>query len=229
MKNDNYFNELHFESLNDFHFGHLIEEESEKKKISPKQLSDAISRYQNNETKIFKLNDLNAEDAVRLSYVLEYNLLEKFSKTFLSHLPPIKSKLTPEKHSITFNLKARTYDLHANTGNCDFLSSVNFGRFLKALSKQKGWNEIQVAEQLNISQSTVSYLYLRKSIKAKKMVQISNAFQHNLIAELYLSQMMLIHPLKIFDQTKIKVIDDHICLSKPNDKNFPLIFKPQHE
>jgi len=227
MQNDNIFRYLHCDSLDDFHFGRLIEEEAKKKQVSPKQLSMAIFRYQNNERKIFRLADIDEEDAVKISYLLEYNLLERLSKSFLSHLPPVKSKLSIEKHTVTFNLKVKTYDLHGNTGKCDFIEEVDFGKYLKGLAKQYGWSEKQVSEKLQCTQSTISYLYGRKSIKLKKMVQISNVFQHNLIAELYLSRMMVVHPLKIFDQCWLTVINDNICLEKPEDKTCTILFRPK--
>ena len=160
---------------------------------------------------------------------MEYNFLEEFSKLYLSHLPRIKSKIALDKYAITFNIKKKNYDLHGNTGKCDFLDNIHFGEYLKKLARQNGWDVQEIAHRLKCSQSTVSDLYGRKSIKVKIMAQISNVFQHNLIAELYLSQMILDTPFKLFAQCRLSVIGDTIILEKPGDKNFPMQFRPQDE
>ena len=64
----------------------------------------------------------------------------------------------------------------------------------------------------------------------KEIIDISNVFQHNLISDLYLSRMMIVHPFKMFDQCTITVIDDHFCFKKPNeDKIFSMIFQPRDD
>jgi len=229
MKDNDLLNEHRNDSIEDFHFGKMIETVARRKNISPKQLGETIYRYQYNPVKIFKLDDMDAEDVVKISYLLEYHFLDEFSKKYLSHLPRIKSKCSSEKYAITFNIKTRSYDLHGNTGKCDFLKNINFGLYIKELAKQKGWKEKKMGELLNCSQSTVSDLYGRKSIKVKKMVQISNVFQLNLIAELYLSQMMIDTPFKIFDQCRLSIIGNTIFLEKLGDKNISLQFRPKDE
>ena len=228
-KNDDYLKDLHSDSFEDFHFGRWIKTEARKKNIPPKKLAETISRYQHNEEKIFQRDDMDVEDVVKISYLLEYNFLETFSKIYLNHLPQIKSKLALEKHAITFNFKTRSYDLHGNTGSWDFLNVIHFGLHIKKLAVQNGWGQKEVADGLKCNQSTVSELYRKKSIKVKKMVELSFFFQRNLISELYLSQMMLVSPLKLFNQSTVTVTEETICLIKLSDKNFPIQFRPKTE
>ena len=229
MKNDDYLKDLHSDSVEDFHVGRWIEAEARNKNIPPRKVAEVISRYQHNEEKIFQRDDMDVEDVVKISYLLEYHFLEKFSNRFLSHLPRIKSKLALERHTITFNFKTRSYDLHGNTGSWDFLNVIHFGPHIKKLAEQNGWGQKEVADGLKCKQSTVSDLYRKKSIKVKKMVELSNFFQRNLISELYLSQMMLVPPLKLFDQSTIMVAGETICLVKLSDKNFSIQFRPRTE
>jgi len=229
MKNNDLMNERHSDSCMDFHFGIKIEDEARKKNIPPGQLAETIFRYQYNPRRIFTLDDMDVVDIVKISYLLDYNFLDEFSKKYLAHLPRIRSKLSPEKYAVTFNFKTRSYDHHGNTGKYDFLNELHFGQYVKEMAEHNGWDQQEVANRLSCSQSTISDLYRRKSIKVKKTVRISNLFQHNLIAELYLSRMMVVTPIKIFDQSLISISGNTIFLVKQNDKNFSIQFLPKDE
>ena len=226
MKNNDLLSGIHRNTQIDYHIGSLIKEVARQKGVSAKQIADTIRLYQNNAEKIFKRDDMDVADVVKISYLLEHHFLKDFSEKFLSHLPVIKSQLVLEKFTITLNLKTKRYDLHGNTGSYEFLEHVHFGAYIQKLAKQNRWNEQSVADRLNCSQSTVSDLYNRKSVQLKKIVQLSNVFQHHILSALYLSNMMIIPPLKMIDQCKITVIDDNICLSKLTDIKSSIIFRP---
>ena len=226
MKNNDLLSDIHPVPQIDYHLGSLIKEVARQKGVSAKQIADTIRIYQNNAEKIFKRDDMDVEDVVKISYLLEHHFLEDFSEKFLSHLPVIKSQLALEKFAITLNLKTKRYDLHGNTGSYEFLDHIHFGKYIQKLAKQNRWNEQSVADRLNCAQSTVCDLYNRKSVRLKKIVQLSNIFQHHILSALYLSNMMIIPPLKMIDQCKITVIDNHICLTKLTDIKSSMIFRP---
>ena len=79
MKKDNF--------LKDLHIGSIVKDIAYLKRIHARQLAEAINRYPNNADKIYKLEDINTEDVVIFSYILEHNILEMLSDKYLSYLP----------------------------------------------------------------------------------------------------------------------------------------------
>ena len=230
MKEDVFFEGHLSDSYQNLHIGSLIKEIVEEKQIPSKQLSDAINRYEKNADKIYKLEDMDVEDVVRISYSLEYPILDNISKKYMSHLPVVRNKPAQEQLAITFYIKTRRYDLHEITGTCDFLKNIHVGKFIKEVAERNGWNEQNVADRLGRAQNTISNLYTRKSMQVKEIIRISNVFQHNLISDLYLSRMMILHPFKMFDQCTISVIDGHFCFERTDaNKTFSIIFRPRED
>jgi len=74
------------DSLKDLHIGKIIKEIALQKGISSKKIAAAIHRDQKNADKIFRVNDMDIDDIVCISYLLEYNILELIAKKYLSHL-----------------------------------------------------------------------------------------------------------------------------------------------
>ena len=72
--------------LQDLHIGKMIKGVALQKKVASNKIAYAINRYQNNADKIYNLDDMDADDVVRISYVLEHNLLEDISHKYLAHL-----------------------------------------------------------------------------------------------------------------------------------------------
>ena len=79
--------------LEDLHIGEIIKEIAQQKNITSVKIATAINRYQQNSNKIFKLNDMNVEDVIILSFFLGINILNIIAKKYLAHLP-LRQNLT---------------------------------------------------------------------------------------------------------------------------------------
>ena len=220
----------HHESKYDFHIGNIIKEIAAQREITSDRLAEAISRYDANESKIFKLEDMLVDDVIRISYVLTYNVLEKLCKKYLSHLPPVnREKLNEEPYAVTFDMRTKRYAIHGNRGNCDFLKDIHIGPFIKRLAKENKWNEQDVATRLDYTQSMVSDLYKRESIRVKQLFHISEALSHHLVNDLYLSRMLIVPSLADYDQYIITIEGRNIRIKSPKDENLFLFFRPDDE
>ena len=215
----------HHESKYDFHIGNIIKEIAAQRDITSNRLAEAIDRYDANESKIFKLEDMFVDDVIRISYLLKYNILERLCKKYLSHLPPI-SKKNGEQYTVTLDMRTKRYTSYGNYGNCDFLKDIHIGRFIKGLAKENKWNEQDVATRLDYTQSMVSDLYRRESIKVKQLFHISDALSHHLVDELYLSRMLIVPSLADYDQCIISINGGNIRIKNPKDENFFIFFRP---
>ena len=58
----------------EFHIGKIIKRIVSQKHISSMNLTEAIHRYQKNADKIYKLEDMDVEDVIQISYMLKYNI-----------------------------------------------------------------------------------------------------------------------------------------------------------
>ena len=101
---------------------------------------------------------------------------------------------------------------------------------MPAMTKENGWNKQEdMAEQLQCSQSNISYLYKQKSLKLTTLIQISEILKHNLIAEVYLSQMFFNAPADIFSCSTVTLAPQQICVENLNDENFLTDFPRQDD
>ena len=166
---------IHKESKYDFHIGNMIKELASQRGITSDQLAKAINRYKANESRIFKLADMNVDDVIQISYLLKYNILEKLCDKYLSYLPINRKKSEYQQYIVTFDMRTKRYTKHGNSGNCDFLKDIHIGPFIKMLAKENKWNEQDVATQLHYTQSEVSDLYRREHIKVKQLFYLSDA------------------------------------------------------
>ena len=217
------------ESGYDFHIGDMIKHIAIPKGITSKQLADTIGRYQKYASKIYQKEDMNVEDVVRLSFLLEYPILEKLCQKYLSHLPINGNISDQEPYVITFNLRTKRYTIHGNPGNSDFLKDIHLGQYIKKLAKKNRWSEQDVANLLQYTQGMVSDLYQHKSENVKKLFSISEALQHHLVYDLYLSRMMIVPSLASFNQCVITINGGNLHVGNPNDKTFSILFQPQDD
>ena len=81
---------------------------------------------------------------------------------------------------------------------------------------------------LHYPQSKLSRLYNSKSLKIKKLIWISDAINHNLITDLYLSRMILAPSFGQFEHFIVTISDQKVCIENPNDPNFSMQFHRQN-
>ncbi|MDR0206543.1 MAG: hypothetical protein LBI45_04725 [Bacteroidales bacterium] len=160
--------------------GSMIKREAKKKEISSKYIAEKLSSYRQNSDKIFRMDDINIEDLIRISFLLKYNFLHYIVKDYISHL----------SFSVT-DLESSHFLVNNNNGNCEFLSQILIGEKIKEVADNNNWNKQKVAEILNCTPTIVSYLFKRKSVKVKKLLEVSDAFQYDFISNVYLSEMSI--------------------------------------
>jgi len=210
-------------SFEDLHIGKIIKDFAFHKNVSSKKIAETLVRYEKNVDKIYKLEDMDVEDVVKISYMLEYNILEAISRKYLSHLPYMDNWVAQESYSIELNMKTERFTIRKNAGNCNFLREIHFGQNLLSLTKENGWSEKVVAKKLHCVQSTISNLFRSKSLKVKKMMWISDVFAHHFIAELYLSRMCIV-PSHLFDDCIITLNPQQVCINHLNEATIPMVF-----
>jgi len=212
--------------LQDLHIGKIIKEIAVQKRVSSKELAAIIKLYQNNADKIYHLDDMDVEDIVHISYLLQYNILEIIAKKYLSHLPYNATLVDTESYLLKIDMRTQrifTCDDLFNKSN--FLGSTYIGQEIRKFAKKKGWNEMDMSKLLQLSQSSISDLYMCKSLKIKKLIRISNILQYHFIAEVYLSQMNLASSQNNFDGCIIILNSQKISIMNPNDKTILMVFQ----
>ena len=217
MKNNNDF-------LKDLHIGNTIKEIASKKKIATRKIADAIYYNQSNADKIFKMNNMDVEAVVRISYVLEENILELYEKKHLSHLPFRCNVIETEYCFLNIDINNKTISASENYNNCDFLKNTHIGQHIKNFAHKNFWNEQDVAKKLQCSQSTVSVLYKSKSIKLKKLIEVSYTLEYNFIADVYSSQMFIPFTANFLDNSRIIFSPFQIRVLDSNDNSTKMIF-----
>jgi len=88
-------NKANFKTL---HIGSMIKEIAMKKDISSKKLASVIPRDKNNFDKIYHVNDMDCDNMVKISYMMEYNFLKVISEKCLSHIPVVEKDLNEKKY-----------------------------------------------------------------------------------------------------------------------------------
>ena len=208
----------------DLHIGKIIKEIASQKGISSKQIATVIHRYQNNADKIFKLEDMDIEDIIHISYLLEYNLLDLVSKKYLSHIS-CKSNLVVEETCWLkidmLTLRVTTYEVK---NDYNFFKKIYIGQHIKEVAEQKHWSEQMLAMKLNCSQSAISHLYNNKSLKVKSIIHISNVLQYHFITEVYLSKMSICPSSNILDNCIITFSPNQVRISNFHDKTVLMVF-----
>jgi hypothetical protein len=82
-----------------------------------------------------------------------------------------------------------------------------------------------MAKRLYCSQGWVSMLYGSKSLKIRILIHISNALQYHLIAELYLSQMIIMPTPDTFNGCIITLNPEQIQILNPKDNTILMTFQ----
>ena len=199
----------------------MIKRIASEKQVPSSKLVEAIHRYQNNADKIYKLEDMDTEDVIRISYTLKYNLLEWMSKKYLSHLHSTGTGSEQEIYTLSLDMRTKQFTITGNTRNCDFLKGLHFGDCFRKTAQKNGWSSKYLETKLNYSQSTISELFKSKSLKVKKLFRISNLLRYNWVEEVYLSKICIV-PFHHFEECIITLTDWQVFITKPDDSTFSM-------
>jgi transcriptional regulator with XRE-family HTH domain len=205
--------------LKDLHIGSIIKEIARQKGISSKQITNTIYKYQKNADKIFRLNDMDTEDVVRISYLLRYNILECIVQQYISTLPTVNKLKVSEFYILKLDMSNLRITIDETFYNCDFLKNIYIGERIRKVVEMNGYSLLDMAKKLHCTKSTICYLYKCKSLKLKTLFYISNALQFNFIAEVYLSQMIIDSSFNQLDDYTITINSQQIRIMNSNDKN----------
>ena len=211
--------------LEDLHIGEIIKEIAQQKNITSVKIATAINRYQQNSNKIFKLNDMNVEDVIILSFFLEINILSIIARKYLTHLPLATSSFETEFNEIRIVINNRQSKQISILNTRELLEKIHIGQYIRKIAKKKELNEQNLAKQLDCSQSTVNDIYKRKSLKVKKLIQISNVLQYNFIANIYLSLIDIVAFTNTLANCIITLTPQQIHITNLNDKAISMIFQ----
>jgi hypothetical protein len=206
------------------HIGSMIKEIALQKDVSPKELADVILCYQKNPGKIYDLDDMDTENVILISYLLNYNFLKIISKKYLSHLSFIENSSDEEKYYMELDTETGHFKIIGDIRTRDALQKIHIGQHIKAFALKNKWKEDTVAVLLNCSQSTVSDLYAHKSLKVKKLIEVSNALNHNFIADVYLDRMFILSSPDRFSRCIFTITPQWVRIENPDDKDFLMVF-----
>jgi transcriptional regulator with XRE-family HTH domain len=213
-------------NLDNLHIGKMIKEIANQKGVPAKEIANLIRRYEKNAGKIYCLKDMYVDDVVKISSLLEYNILDFIAKKYLSHLPFPNAVISTESRLMKFDIENRKITIYNPLDDCSFLENVNIGQRIRRVVKKKGWTEQYLSEKLNCRQNNITDLYRRSHLKVKNLIFISNVLQYNFIAEAYLSQMTIIFTLNLIDGCTIALhLLPQVYIKNPNDETFSIIFK----
>ena len=221
MKNNDLYEKIHI--------GRIIKDIARQRHVSSGVLTQAISRYQRNADKLFRLEDMDVEDVIRISYALKYNILEMLSNDYMQQLPLIEYKHKHECYSITLDLPIKRCVIKNNAGNCDFLTDIYIGKHIRSVVEKLGWSAKYLATRLSCAPNTISDLYAKKSLKLKKIFRISDALVHNLITEVYLSKMCIVSDIDLLEQCRIIINTQKINIINPKNSTFSMVFLRQDD
>ena len=211
--------------LKNLHIGKIIKEIAIQKGVSSKKIAELILRYQQNANRIYQLDDMDIEDVVLISYLLEYNILDFVVQKYLSHLPFPNYYIGAVSRLMKLDMENKQVVIYDPFKNYDFLKSVHIGQQIKEVAEKNNWNEQDLAKQLQCAQSMVSYLYQSKSLKIKTLIRISDVLQYHFIAKIYLSQMVIVSSLHITDGCIIMLNPLQVHLKNLNGETLTIIFQ----
>ena len=214
--------------LNDLNIGKMIEEIALQKKIRANKLVPLLNgRYCQNGNKIYASKDMDVEDVVEISYLIEYNLLDVISDKYLSHIACATDHKKRKLFTIKMDIQTKSFNFYVNGSNCDFLDDVHIGKYLKDWMNKNGWPKSCLAKKLGCAPSLINYYYSQKRLRIKTLITLSMALNHNLIAAVYLSQMRIAPSLDQFNDCIITITDQEVRITNPNDDAFLWLYKRQ--
>jgi len=211
--------------------GRMIKVIADINGVSPSTIVNALFpvRYQMNPNKFFLLDDIDAKDLVRISFVLNYNFLEQLSMMCIPHLPVSGDSFESAKYSITLDPIKKSYSIAGKAGNCDFLNDINVGLSIRSFAESNGQNQKDIAELLKCSQSSVSDLYTKESLKVKELFWISEKLNHYFVYDLFLSRMRIVPSYTPFYQFTITFDEFEVRIKNPNDDSFLMVYLRQRQ
>jgi len=211
--------------LKDLHIGKILKEIAVEKGVSSKEIAGIINYNPFNADKIFKMNDMNIEDIVRISFLLKDNILDLISKKYLPHLSLPDNYVIDTSRLMQIDVETKQIIIYDPYNNCNFLEETHIGQHIREVAEYKKYKLKEMASKLQCAQSMVSYIYKKKSIKVKMLIKISLLLQYNFIAATYLSQMTTVFSMNMVNGCTIRLDPLQVSLNHANNKTFSMVFQ----
>jgi len=211
--------------LKKLHLGKLIKRVAKNKGVATKDIAVAFNRSKLNASKILWHDDLNIEDVIRVSYLLEYNFLFFIVNDYLLHLTPTSSDRGTEICLFKVDMNSRKIYCNEYEINTNYLKDIKIGEYIKAIAHHKNWCGQEVANRLNCTAANVSYLYKSKSLKVKKLIEISEVFQYDFISNVYLDKINISNSLHFLAGCVINVNKNNIQVIDPINNTCLLYYR----
>jgi transcriptional regulator with XRE-family HTH domain len=209
----------------DFHIGKIIKEIALRKGVSSKAIAAVINYSQQNADKVFRMNDMNIEDVIRISYLLEHNILFFVMNKFLPQLSGVENLIEEGDYILQTDVKSRSVSINEIATDCDFLKNIHIGNHIREYAKENNWSGRDLAKHLNCTPSMVNYIYKQKSLKIKKILQISEILQYNMVSAIYLPQIMIANATFFFENFLIVVNREKLRIIYSNDNSILLTYQ----
>ena len=210
--------------INEFHIGNYFKKVAFEKGITARMFAKAIDSYHQNAEKIFLLDDMDIEDVIRISYLLQHNILFFVVNEYLSHLFNTHEDSEADSCLLTVNMKERSIFSHESVDNCDFLQKIHIGNCIREVVQKSHLSRQEVAHLLQCSESMISYLFRKKSLSVKKLLHISSALHYDFISNVYLSHVFISQSLHFLDDCIISVSRNKITVYHSKNKTNMLVF-----
>jgi hypothetical protein len=109
----------------DLHIGAIVKALAHQKGLSSKEIAKVLRRYNTNADKIYKLHDMDIEDVVHLSWLLQYNILEYLTHKYLPHLYNRRQPNETDSYRIKIDLKTQRVTIDDFGNHYDFLKDIH--------------------------------------------------------------------------------------------------------
>jgi len=211
--------------LKKLHLGNIIKRVAKIKGVATKDIAVALNRSKLNASKILWQDDLDIEDVIHVSYLLEYNILFFIVNDYLLHLAKYGDDRETEICLFKVDMNSRKIYCNEYESNTNYLNNIKIGEYIKAVAHHKNWSGREVANRLSCSAAMVSYLYQSKSLKVKKLIEISENFRYDFITNVYLNKINISNSLHFLDGCVITVNKSNIQVIDPTNNTCMLYYQ----
>ncbi|MDR0206026.1 MAG: hypothetical protein LBI45_02045 [Bacteroidales bacterium] len=201
--------------LRKLHLGDMIKRVANIKGVATKDIAAALNRSTSNASKILWHDDLDIEDIIRISCLLKYNFLFFIVNDYLLHIAKPDDDRETETCLLKVDMNSRKIYCNEYESNINYIKNIWIGKYIQATAHNKNWCGREVANRLKCIAAMVSYLYQSKSLKVKKLIEISEAFQYDFISNVYLFRINISNSLNFLDECVIDVSKNKIQILDP--------------
>ena len=185
---------INIQFLKNIHIGKIIHNEVKQQKITDTTLADKLNGTKCAIRKLFKQKSIHINKLIEISYLLGVNLLYVYNHVLLLEEKPefhedeVTIKIVKEQISLIPAKKQRAFY---------FLQSIHIGELVKREAKQQNVTEVELANALFCSPSTISRIFYEPDIDTERLIRLSEKLKYDFIGNIYLPYMAINEPKTI--------------------------------